>query len=65
MSDDAINRIRDLMFKIMRAKADAGDASAERFFVTRYSMVICDAGHHLTGEGEPPTECPICNVPKS
>ena len=28
--------------------------------VSRYSMVICKAGHHLTGEGLAPTECPIC-----
>lgn len=31
-----------------------------RVYLRRYSMVICAAGHHLTGEGDPPTECPIC-----
>lgn len=57
---EAFNRIRDKLFGIMRDKADAGDADAKSFFITRYSAVICAAGHHLTGEGEPPTECPIC-----
>jgi len=62
VSDDgeAFNRIRDKLFELMREKADAGDAGARSFFRTRYSMVICAAGHHLTGEGDPPTECPIC-----
>lgn len=59
---EAFNRIRDKLFEIMRDKADAGDADAKSFFTTRYSMVICAAGHHLTGEGSGPTECPICKA---
>lgn len=35
-------------------------ADEKRIITSRYSMVICAAGHHLTGEGEPPTECPVC-----
>lgn len=57
---EAINRVRDMLFDLMRDKAAAGDAGAKSFLIPRYSMVICAAGHHLTGEGEPPTECPIC-----
>jgi rubrerythrin len=57
---EAINRVRETLFDLMREKAEAGDIGARRFLITRYSMVICAAGHHLTGEGEPPTECPIC-----
>lgn len=57
---DAFNRIRDKLFGIMREKAETGDEGAKSFLVPRYSMVICAAGHHLTGEGDPPTECPIC-----
>lgn len=63
MSEDnkaAMNRVVDNLFRIMREKADAGEPGAQSFFRTRYEAVICAAGHLLTGEGEPPTECPIC-----
>lgn len=57
---EAFNRVRDMLFDLMREKADQGDEGAKQFLVPRYSMVICAAGHHLTGEGDAPTECPIC-----
>lgn len=57
-----INAIHDLLFGFMAKKAEAGDEGAKSFLKTRYSMVICEAGHHLTGEGRAPTECPICKA---
>ena len=59
MTEPTFNSIRDKLFELMREKADAGDAGAKSFLVQRY-VVICQAGHHMTGEGEPPEECPMC-----
>lgn len=56
----AFNRVRDKLFELMKEKSDQGNEGAKQFLTPRYSMVICAKGHHLTGDGQAPTECPIC-----
>ncbi len=50
-----LEAIRKFLAKIM-------DGAPMQSYLTRYSIIICEAGHHLTGEGPAPTECPFCKA---